>query len=40
MGYPENAAYAVAGYLITTVVLLAYTLSLSLRIRKERSRNR
>ena len=36
MGYPDNAAYAVAGYVITTVVVLAYTLSLYLRIKKER----
>jgi len=36
MGYPDNAAYAVAGYIITTVVVLSYTLSLYLRIKKER----
>ena len=36
MGYPDNAAYAVVGYVITAVVLLAYTLSLHLRIRKDR----
>jgi hypothetical protein len=36
MGYPDNAVYAIVGYVITTVVILAYTLSLHLRIRKER----
>ena len=36
MGYPDNSAYAVVGYIITSAVLLAYTLSLYLRIRKER----
>jgi hypothetical protein len=36
MQYPDNAAYAVVGYTITFVVVLAYTLSLYLRIRKER----
>jgi hypothetical protein len=36
MGYPDNAAYAVVGYVITTVVLLAYTVSLYVRIRSER----
>ena len=36
MGYPDNAAYAVVGYVMTSVVVLAYTLSLYLRIRKER----
>jgi hypothetical protein len=36
MGYPDNAAYAVVGYVMTSVVVLAYTLSLYVRIRKER----
>jgi hypothetical protein len=36
MGYPDNAAYAVVGYVITTVVVLAYVASLHIRIRKER----
>jgi hypothetical protein len=36
MGYPDNAAFAVAGYIIASVVVLAYTVSLYLRIRKER----
>jgi hypothetical protein len=36
MGFPDNGAYAVAGYIIATVVVLAYTVSLYLRIRKER----
>lgn len=36
MEYPDNAAYAVVGYVITAVVVLAYALSLYLRIRKER----
>jgi len=36
MGYPENAAYAVAGYIVTSVVVLVYAVSLYLRIRKER----
>lgn len=36
MGYPDNASYAVVGYIITAVVLLVYTVSLHLRIRKER----
>ncbi len=36
MGYPDNAAYAVVGYVITSVVLLSYTVSLYVRLRKER----
>jgi hypothetical protein len=36
MGYPDNAAYAVVGYVIASVVVLAYTMSLYVRIRKER----
>lgn len=36
MGYPDNGAYALVGYLATTLVLLAYTASLYFRIRKER----
>jgi hypothetical protein len=36
MGYPDNAAFAVAGYIIASVVVLVYTVSLYLRIRKER----
>jgi hypothetical protein len=36
MGYPDNAVYAIVGYVITTVVVLGYSLSLYLRIRKER----
>ncbi len=36
MGYPDNAAYAVAGYIIASVVVLAYSVSLFLRIRNER----
>ena len=36
MGYPDNATFAVAGYIIASVVVLAYTVSLYLRIRKER----
>jgi hypothetical protein len=36
MGYPDNAAFAVVGYIITSVVVLVYTASLYVRIRKER----
>ena len=36
MGYPDNAVYAVAGYIITSVIVLVYAVSLYLRIRKER----
>ncbi len=36
MGYPDNAVFAVVGYGIAAVVVLAYTVSLYLRIRKER----
>ena len=36
MGYPDNAAYAVVGYIVTAVVTLAYAASLYYRIRKER----
>jgi len=36
MGYPDNPAYAVVGYVITSVVLLSYTVSLYVRLRKER----
>lgn len=36
MGYPDNAAYAVAGYVVTVIVLLMYTFSLYHRIGKER----
>ena len=35
MGYPDNASFAIAGYIITSVVLLIYTVSLFVRIRKE-----
>ena len=35
MGYPDNAAFAVTGYVIASVVVLVYTVSLYLRIRKE-----
>lgn len=36
MGYPDNAAFAVAGYIIATVVVLVYSVSLFVRIRRER----
>ena len=36
MGYPDNAGYAVAGYIIASAVVLAYSVSLFLRIRNER----
>jgi hypothetical protein len=36
VGYPDNAAYAVVGYIIASIVVLAYTASLYIRIRKER----
>ena len=36
MGYPDNAAFAVAGYLVASVVVLTYTVSLFIRIRKAR----
>ncbi len=36
MGYPDNAVYAVAGYIIASAVILAYSVSLFLRIRNER----
>ncbi len=36
MGSPDNSAYAVVGYLATTLVLLAYAAFLYFRIRKER----
>jgi hypothetical protein len=36
MGYPDNAAYAVVGYVVTLAVVSAYTLSLYVRIRKVR----
>ena len=36
MGYPDNAAFAVAGYMVASVVVLAYTVSLFIRIRKAR----
>ncbi len=36
MGYPDNAAFAVAAYIITSAVVLVYTVSLHLRIRKLR----
>ena len=36
MGYPDNAVYAVAGYIIASAVILVYSVSLFLRIRNER----
>jgi hypothetical protein len=36
MEYPDNGAYMVAAYIIVAVVVLAYTVSLMARIRKER----
>lgn len=36
MEYPDNAVFAIVGYIIAAVVLLTYTLSLHLRIRRER----
>ncbi len=36
MGFPDNAIYAVVGYIIATAVVLAYSVSLFLRIRNER----
>jgi hypothetical protein len=35
MGSPDNAVYAVVGYVVTAVVVLAYVVSLHVRIRKE-----
>ena len=36
MGYPDNGVYAVVGYALTAIVVLAYTVSLYVRLRKER----
>ena len=36
MGYPDNAVYAVTGYIIASAVVLAYSISLFIRIRNER----
>ena len=38
MGYPENGGYMVAAYIVAAVVLVGYTVSLYVRLRRERNR--
>lgn len=38
MGYPENGAYMIAAYVVATVIILGYTISLAVRVRKETRR--
>ncbi len=39
MEYPDNGAYMVAAYIVAAVVLVVYSVSLSVRIKRE-SRDR
>jgi hypothetical protein len=34
--YPENAGYMIAAYVVTAVIVLAYAVSLYLRVRRQR----
>ncbi len=36
MQYPDNGAYMVAAYVIVAVVVIAYTVSLAWRVKKEK----
>lgn len=38
MGYPENGAYMLAAYTVAAVIVLAYAISLYLRVRRYRDR--
>lgn len=38
MGYPDNSGYMVAAYTVAAVVVLVYSVSLYLRVRKYRDR--
>ena len=38
MGYPDNGGYMVAAYTVAAVVVLVYSLSLYLRVRRYRDR--
>jgi hypothetical protein len=36
--YPDNGAYMVAAYIVTAVVILVYSVTLYLRVKKHRDR--
>ena len=38
MGYPENGAYMIAAYIVATVIIVGYTVSLAVRVRREARR--
>ena len=38
MGYPDNGGYMVAAYAVAAVVVLTYSISLYLRVRRYRDR--
>lgn len=38
MGYPDNGGYMVAAYAVAAVVVLVYSLTLYLRVRRYRDR--
>ena len=38
MGYPDNGGYVVAAYAVAAVVVLVYSLTLYLRVRRYRDR--
>jgi hypothetical protein len=38
VGYPDNSGYMVAAYTVAAVVVLVYSVSLYLRVRKYRDR--
>jgi len=40
MGYPDNAIYAIVGYVVTTSILVGYAVVLFLRTRKEQRAQR
>ena len=39
MGYPDNGAYMVAAYIVAAVVLIVYSVGLSVRIMRESREN-
>jgi hypothetical protein len=38
VGYPENGAYMIAAYIVATVIIVGYTVSLAVRVRREARR--
>ena len=38
MGYPENGAFMIAAYIVGSVIIVGYAISLAVRVRKETRR--